>query len=92
MNLKIVMLSEGHKKEHMLCYSINTKVLKVQTNLQWQKADPGAAQGEDVKGLDGGITKGHGENFGSNSQVLCLDYNDVSMGLYVCQNLSYCTL
>lgn len=33
MNLKTALLSEVHKKEYMLYYSINMKLLKVQTNL-----------------------------------------------------------
>lgn len=51
-----------------------------------------ASQGEDVKKWQSSIIKGSGQILGPNGPVLPLDYEDVSIGLYICQNLPHCTL
>ena len=42
------------------------------------------------EGQEGGFTEEHGETFGGDGYVCYPDCSD--MGVYVCQNLSNCTL
>lgn len=40
---------------------------------------------------EGGITKGHDQNFVGDGYVHYLDYNDF-LGVYICRNILNCTL
>ena len=44
------------------------------------------------QGSAGEIVEGHKEHFGGDGCAHCVDCGDVFMGVYICQNLSNCTL
>ena len=83
---------KADKKVYILCDSIYIKFQK-NANVNRMTEDQWLPRNERGKtGKEGGIRKEHKETFDSDGYVHYLDGSDGVIDVFICQNLSNCTL